>query len=450
MKRIFTFLFMVFAFALQAQDFSPAMNYFSSENFDDESNYEIIDFDADGDLDIIGGDDATVYLNDGMNNFSTEIFLVDDEFRVTGDFNGDNQMDVVTEDSLVINNGDGTFTVTALIEKDFHLTGDFNNDGFDDLVTWETQSTNVRLYISFGNADGTLTSPAQISSGDLSVMAVEGDFNGDNNLDLAFIKNNSTIEVLTNNGDGTFASEQFDTEESHHYLNTGDFDSDGDLDLVWGARNTSNIGWALNDGGSFGSTQLETLVDFGPIERAQGIAVADYNGDGFPDFFVSAGFSSDSGNKYFANEGGTGFADFASLPGLGTDGFLEYENLTRTTAFDYDGDGDMDVVVHSRTEIKLFINEGSTATFEENSSMDFSIFPNPFAESIRVEAEELIGESVLLQLTDITGRLVLSQKGQLPMNLELTSLVTQGNYILTVHSQETSALLATGKLLKSK
>ena len=448
MNKIFTLLFFAFAFSLQAQDFLPATTYFSSDNFDDDSNYEIIDFDADGDLDIIGGNDATVYLNDGMNSFDTEIFLADDEFRVTGDFNGDNQMDAVTEDSLVINNGDGTFTVTALFKKEFHLTGDFNNDGLDDLMTWDSPGL-ASLHMSFGNTDGTLTFPTQLASGPATMMAVKGDFNGDGNLDLAFTKNSSKIEVLTNNGDGTFTSEQFDTEFSDYHLNTSDLDNDGDLDLVWGARTTSKIGWALNDGtGSFGATQLENIVSSGPIVRPQGIAVADYDGDGFPDLFVSAGLGSSSINRYFENVGGADFTGPTSLPSLETEGFSEFDNITRLTAFDYDGDGNTDVAVHNETEIQLFINEGTSVIVEANNSVNFSIFPNPFAESIRVEAEELIGENVLLQLTDVTGKLVLSQKGQLPMNVKLTSELSQGNYILTVHSQETSALLVTGKLTK--
>ena len=536
MNKIFTFLFIAFTFSLQAQDFEQPIDFFSSSNFDDEVNYEIFDYDGDGDLDLAGGKNATIYLNDGSNNFDTEIFLSFEEYRIRGDFNGDGLIDFMTTEDLLINNGDDTFTEStfsetnfSVAERVFHIAGDFNNDGYDDLVTWGTVSVEVKFYISYGSADGTLTDTEFLITsafGFYDAQAEEGDFNGDGHLDLAISTAENSLRIYLNDGSGTFTSEDYEVEGMRFHLRKSDLDQDGDLDLVWGTQSTK-VGWALNEGGGvFGPSQLEFIITTSSL-KPSGIAVRDFDADGFPDIFVTGdGANGTNANRFLKNEGGTGFAGVVLLSDIDNPDFFDYDNYTRTTAFDIEGDGDMDVAVHGGNSIKLIINNAGpspSAAFDfgvnsplelsftnesigdfteslwdfgdSNTSTetnpthtytiaddyqvcltmtgdgiiattcqavnlltsvediylsDISVYPNPFISSIQIDAVELTGTKINVELTDVSGKVVLSQKGQLPMNLELTSLVTQGNYILTVRSQENSTLLATSKIVKKK
>jgi hypothetical protein len=118
---------------------------------------------------------------------------------VTGDFNHDGKLDVITGNesgngiSVLFGNGDGTFqapvnysgvpgqSVWAL------ATGDFNRDGILDLaVVSDNNAATGYVYIMFGNADGTFQTPApELAVGAAPEGVAASDFNGDGNLDLA-------------------------------------------------------------------------------------------------------------------------------------------------------------------------------------------------------------------------------------------------------------------------
>ncbi|MCX7013409.1 MAG: FG-GAP and VCBS repeat-containing protein, partial [Candidatus Sumerlaeota bacterium] len=95
------------------------------------------------------------------------------------------------------------------------ITGDFNGDGILDLVV--TVDTNF-LSVLFGNVNGTFALPVPIDygTGNGGWRLASGDFNGDGHPDLVVADcgyfapdqppPGSTVSVLLNNGDGTFAA----------------------------------------------------------------------------------------------------------------------------------------------------------------------------------------------------------------------------------------------------
>ncbi|MHC4876492.1 MAG: CRTAC1 family protein [Planctomycetota bacterium] len=128
-----------------------------------------------------------------------------------------------------------------------------------------------------------------------------------------------------------------------------DFDSDGDQDLLlvnsrrwsWdprGPAETPNL-LALyeNDGtGHFQDVTAGSGLDISLY--GMGAAIADYDGDGRPDVFVSAVGS----NRLFHNEGGGKFVDVTESAGVGGD---SGEWSTSCGWFDFDRDGDLDLFV---------------------------------------------------------------------------------------------------------
>jgi hypothetical protein len=127
-----------------------------------------------------------------------------------------------------------------------------------------------------------------------------------------------------------------------------DYDNDGhpDLFFVGGTSwpwNTSAAGatgtCALyhNDGnGHFTDTTHEAGLDVNIL--GMGVAVGDYDGDGFPDIYVTG----IGGNRLFHNQGNGTFVDVTDTAGVGGD---EHTWSTGAVWIDLFGDGRLDLVV---------------------------------------------------------------------------------------------------------
>ncbi|MFV2947336.1 DUF4347 domain-containing protein [Pseudomonas japonica] len=140
-------------------------------------NYRVIDFDGDGDLDILyqaNNSTGALYLNNGNNTFSqasTAAFPVPAYGPRTlwGDFDGDGDADVFwqvgvngTDWNYATNNGDGTFTIVSranspfagLVMTDYGVNnfriGDFDGDGDTDVIG-SSPTTNAFVYYQAGS-----------------------------------------------------------------------------------------------------------------------------------------------------------------------------------------------------------------------------------------------------------------------------------------------------------
>ena len=138
--------------------------------------------------------------------------------------------------SVLLGNGDGTFQTQrrfAVGRRPLALvTGDFNGDGRLDLVTANVDSGDVSVLL--GNGDGTFQAQRRFAVGDAPGTLVVADFNGDGRLDLVTANlGSSDVSVLLGNGDGTFQLQRrFAVESGPQALLSGDFNGDGRLDLA--------------------------------------------------------------------------------------------------------------------------------------------------------------------------------------------------------------------------
>jgi hypothetical protein len=254
--------------------FAPA-NTFPGSNL---GNLAAGDFNGDSKIDVIGisqgiQDSAlSFYSGNGDGTFQPSLPAIDlttpgAQVPVTGDFNGDNHLDVVVPYSLTFpatgsgliflpGKGDGTFGRPVLFSQQNTsvsqqvVAADLNNDKKLDLI-W-----NGAVYL--GNGDGTFQQiPFPIGGAPLAVA----DLNGDGIPDVVMGSTLLTYSgatggyVYAGNGNGTFQASPFYTFPSQYVspvsASVGDLNGDGHPDLLLQYFTTSNFygaGVALGDG----------------------------------------------------------------------------------------------------------------------------------------------------------------------------------------------------------
>lgn len=214
--------------------------------------------------------------------------------------------------------------------------GDINNDGLPDVFFSGNQVKN-KLYLNKGSLEFEDISEQSGVQGNSSwnTGAVMGDVNGDGFLDIyvcAVVGINGFEghnELYINNGDNTFAESSakygldFDSySSSAAFL---DFDLDGDLDMYLlnhavhtqesfgrvDLRYTRNYetGDKLlrNDGNRFTDVSEEAGIYGGINGYGLGLAVSDFNLDGYPDIYIGNDFHED--DYYYLNNGDGTFTE---------------------------------------------------------------------------------------------------------------------------------------------
>jgi len=138
---------------------------------------------------------------------------------VVGDFNGDEELDVVVANygagsiSVLLGTGTGDFTVLdpqpASDAPTQMAAADFDKDTNLDLVVSETESDFI--YFLHGNGDGSFAAPKPIMSGHDPAGVVAAHMNADDNLDVVISIAGEAIgrvSVLLGDGTGNFALDE--------------------------------------------------------------------------------------------------------------------------------------------------------------------------------------------------------------------------------------------------
>jgi len=229
---------------------------------------------------------------------------------------------------LLRNRGDGTFEdVTAragLAGKDLGYSfgvaaGDYDNDGYDDLFVCNAG----RNTLYHNNGDGTftdvtegsgLTKPQDV----LSVNAAWFDYDRDGKLDLVVSNYTNwtprTDKVCAVNGHEYYCHPKIYGDVCHrlyHNLGRGHF-----KDV------TESAGFA------------------GELGKGMGIAIADFNGDGWPDVFIA---NDAVRNFHFINQGNGTFKESGFAWGVAYDEIGNAGSSMGVDAKDYDNDGWPDI-----------------------------------------------------------------------------------------------------------
>ena len=211
--------------------------------------------------------------------------------------------------------------------------GDINNDGLPDIYFTANKVAN-KLYLNKGNfIFEDITIKAGVSGqSDWNTGTVMADVNGDGLLDiyvcavvgiLGFEGHN---ELFINNGDLTFSEKSADynlnIQSQANNAAFFDYDKDGDLDMYLlneGKHSAESFGPAKNrliisegngdrllrnDDGKFINVSQSAGIYSGTNSYGLGVAVADFNNDGWDDLYISNDFHEDD-YYYINNKNGT-------------------------------------------------------------------------------------------------------------------------------------------------
>jgi enediyne biosynthesis protein E4 len=251
---------------------------------------------------------------------------------------------------LYHNNHDGTFTdVTHKAGLDVELfgmgvaIGDYDNDGYDDLFL----TTMGQSHLFHNNGNGTFTDVTQkaglMGAKEFSTSAAWVDYDKDGKLDLivANYVQWSLDDDLYCTLDGK--SKSYCTPESYK----------GTPVRLWRNR---------GDGTFEDVTRKAGLVE--PTSKTLGIAILDYDNDGWPDVL----FSNDTQpNKLYRNNGNGTFTEKAVVAGIA---FSE-DGVARAgmgvDAADYDRSGNASILItnFSNQMLSLYHNEGKGLFVDE-------------------------------------------------------------------------------------
>lgn len=399
MKYIFTFTFLLFlivSFLMPAQqitfsDVAGQMGINHPFTFI-RGSVSFNDFDGDGKDDLSfssnEGFPMYIYRNDGsqFTDVTNELGLID-TFRTMNilwsDYDNDGDKDVFTAvdngetfSRLYRNDGVSGFTdvtisaglTTNLSTANAASWSDYNNDGWIDLYV-TNYSEFEQNYLYMNNGDGTFTDVTEIAgvadttgtSGifKLPFAVVSFDYNNDGWQDIYIANDHFTGNTLfENNGDGTFedVSEQTNSAMGGFMMGiaVGDYDNNGFLDIYLSNDPFGNF--LLKNNGD--ETFTEVAGDLGiTVNKASwGTNFFDYDNDTDLDLYVSASVGPSNGiNEFFENNGdGT----FTRLMGIGLD--EDYKSFGMGVG-DFNNDGFYDIAVNNQQVLpNLFMNNGGT------------------------------------------------------------------------------------------
>lgn len=413
------------------------------------------------------------------------------------DLNGDGHPDIVLakewqRNRILFNDGTGNFIdatagrlTDAGHDSEDIAIADLDGNGWPDIVFASEDDSIHEFYLNTGQ--GNFTDVSSRLPQFVSNAVVAADMNGDTHIDLIF-GNNGQNRVLINDGAGNFTDETSFRLPSMNDITQDvlliDVDNDADWDLVFANEDGNRL--LINDGTGIFTDETATRMASSVNMESRKASKADVNGDGYDDLFFSnmaSGPGKDVQDRLYINDGTGHFIDESSTR-LPVDGKHTFDAVFN----DFNGDGHMDLIVGylSGHMPSVLVNDGTgiftDRTFEylpaeaagnnittyvadlnndgkkdiylgrfqqgdriffahagvglktRGQQASFSIYPDPVINVLYIDLDDICDAgTILLTVTDITGKVVFSKNGPVQKQLELSvGHLNSGTYVLSV------------------
>ncbi len=310
-------------------------------------------------------------------------------------FNGSDGLTVSTWEGVPANAASfaAPLVSSALTNATSLVTGDVNGDGELDLVY--IGDVAHAIGVNLGNGDGTFTAGASVIAGANPTEVRLVDIDGDFDLDLVSTdyaggsSSFGSVGVNLNNGAGVFGAYQILASlQSPYDVTAADLNGDGRVDLIVDRRDYGIVSVLLASGapGSFAGAVHYTAS--GP-NITTGITVGDFTGDGRADIIAF-----NAGNKATGNPPGTvsilvnnGDGTFAAAVGIYSSGTVQPFD---GQAFDLNNDGNLDLVFANYT-----LNDGLTVLLGNgNGTFGAGTFYATASDSVNLTIGDLNGDGI--------------------------------------------------------
>ena len=447
----------------------------------------LADMDNDGDLDLFIGlsDEMRYYTNTGTSTapaFSGYTLpanlngYLSYNGLAVGDLDNDGDYDIIHGNdygpSVSFVENTGTAAVAALgtpVESPFGMifsnnsvitpqitAADIDGDGDQDFLVGSYSAD----FYYYENTGGNVFAAAQKNpfgiqnpGGLLLSNPTLTDIDGDGDLDLFYGDYYGGIQYAENTGTatapafGAVSSSPFGlTGVANAYLTSlafADMDNDGDKDVMIGGGTVAAVQYQENTGTAtaavFGAPQTNIIAASTTTGYSYAtVSIEDLDRDGDYDVMLSGSFAGE--HHYYENTGTAAaptFGTFVSNPfGLTSTSYLSFAVLV-----DMDGDTDIDLVSSDQYGESFFFENTawSVNTVEAVEQESFKVFPNPAADFIQVELDEVTGETATIEILNSIGQVVFQNQvgvsGLINERLATKALET-GLYIVRISTDD--------------
>ncbi len=327
----------------------------------------IADFSGDGIPDVaVYTDNAevTILIHDGSGGLSPSVqnyFGCASGLLSAGDVDNDGDIDLILVDpsscgdlGVLKNNGDGTFAGVPRYLVTGNNNGevisvaiaDLNGDGLNDMAAGFSNYV-IKTLINKGGREFEPGPVYEVNERPYDIAAV--DLDGDGDMDLV----TTAVDVLFNNGNGTFSEAVYYQVSNNGWyggkkIHAADVDADGDMDII----HPDSIVLRNDGSGNFSAPEYNDNASYAD-------AVADFNGDGYPDLASTKGIQVNWQYKSYLtismNDGTGAYPDMVEIE-------WSSKRIKYIAAADVDNDGDIDIAGTLHTgglKLSIMENDGN-------------------------------------------------------------------------------------------
>lgn len=327
--------------------------------------------------------------------------------------------------------------------------GDYDNDGYNDLIlTGEDAQKTPKTFIVKNNkgnfsldnlASKSLTG---VKQGTAKFIDIDKTTKG---LVLSGLRDRyGTVEVYhyTN---GSFTKKQDHYNDDYGYENAdiaiADVNNDGFQDIAIIGKGYLEFGSLimLNDSkGKFVKVADQDLPNLYGDNSTNRVILANLGSDNKTDLIILGNESSEPQKLNVFSGNGDGkfqFVDNAFKNENGQDTNIDYGSEGSSAVFDFNGDGQLDIIVLGRDKNDnyknwFYLNKSKSLSTENiNKSINITISPNPILDIFNVATKEIV-ESI--KIYDFSGKVVKSFLKQENYNI---SDLPKGGYIVVVKTK---------------